>query len=237
MIVSIVTMFPFYKSFFVYAESFNGGMRDRLFEAVFPGGNMDISVFCFGFFAVCIIAFLSKTKSAKENTELWIWCSALFWRVFFTFVKLAHPQWYSLFVPALILLVSAKEKLFRINMLFEIFLELSYIATMCYVYCSVFLCDGSLSSLVLRNTAFNYDSGITNLQDIVDQLGYTSIMYGVFALFFVCGITLLVLNNPWKEIVKEDPHNDLPLCEKAVRYLRILFMAVFIMANIYINYN
>ena len=232
---NFVVMIPFASGYKTSSGSFNGGMLQRLFTVCFPGGNVNISLFCLLFSTVCVLAFLSNRKTSEEIFDLWIWMGTFTWLSFFVFMEWAFPYWIIWMAPFMILLIGTKSEYSRVNVLFETVLEAGFTFMMAYVYYWVYLTPGVFDKLLLKSVFSSSDYSGKSLKDIVDWLHLDICLPGICAITLVIGVVLLVINNPWKKLLPADIDGGIICSEGFLRTIRGCFLTIFFVASILCN--
>lgn len=236
LLVTVVTMIPFWgNGYRDCANTLNQGFFDRLFTSVIPGGVSNLSIFWIGFTAICLLAYLQRAKHPNEIVKQLIWCSTFIFVLLFSFV-LCHPQWIVLFLPFLILLIMENKENRKINLLLEIILELAIIIVQGVAFYWVYFSETSFEKLIFESK-IKYGSGVKNLLDILEKMGATERIYGVYSIFLVCGAALLIINNPWRPIPCRSTKTKESIVNHTAGILRILFILLYILATCMIAFT
>lgn len=224
-----VTMFPFWiNNFWDVSGELNSSIAERFFGALWPGGSYGISLFFLGYFTICLIAYLSEEKNIRKRFSLLNWLTTAFFLILFTFVY-CYPYWYILIMPFLSILVTEYKENLKINMLLEILLEGAIMLALGYSFTWVLFGEGSFSTLIFQNRGVN--GKIANIADIVNALGLSSYIHGVFTIFFFCGMAILVMNNPWKPVLVREEEKELIIAEKVTRIMRVGMIGMYFVAT------
>lgn len=236
LLVTIVTMIPFWGNGYKdCADTLNQGFIDRLFTSVIPGGISSLSIFWIGFTAVCLLAYLRKTAQPDKIVKQLIWYSAFIFVLFFTFV-FCHPQWIVLFLPFVILPVMEHKENRKINLILEIILEVAIILVQGIAFYWVYFSETSFEKLILESN-IKYGSGVKNLLDVLEKMGASERIYGVYSIFFVCGIALLIINNPWRPVRCISEETSESVVNHTAGIVRILFILVYVLATCIIAFT
>lgn len=225
---TIITMLPFWENGYQECSAVvNQSFFERLFTVDIPGGISGISIFGIGFGSLCVIAHLYKTISIQKCVETLCWLSVAFFLLLFAFVT-CNPQWIVLVLPFLICVLMKYENNFKINMILEIILESALILVQGTYFTWVYFCDSSFSSLLFRDSV-RMGEGICNLSELLERLGVLECIPGIYAVFVVCGVALLGINNPYRPFLQEISSKELIYAQKGVRVSRIgLVMLYFV---------
>lgn len=212
----------------------NDVMVDRIFETVFPAGNLEIPAFLTILVGICIWAYATTLKSREEYLYYVNWIALAVFADFFIFV-FAHPYWIVLLAPYVVLLIAMNPERMKINILLEFFME----AAVTIVYCGtfgVYMTESTFADLVLSRLGMvpprkGYQS-FGEWAAVQEMDAYLATLFGIFA---VCLAALLILNRPgkveWKEHVKEKLEFD-----HGMIYLRLVMLLVYILGCIYFAY-
>lgn len=142
-----------------------------------------------------------------------------------------------LFLPFLILLIMENKENREINLLLEIILELAIIIVQGVSFYWVYFSETSFEKLIFE-TKIKYGSGVKNLLDILEKMGATERIYGIYSIFLVCGAALLIINNPWRPIPCRTPETKESIVNTHTSgILRILFILVYILATCIIAFT
>ena len=70
---------------------------------------------------------------------------------------------------------------------------------------------------------------------IIDGSGFEYILYGINAACLICGITIIIINNPYKEILRHETEDIVVLSESTMMIIRSLLLVLFYMATVICN--
>ena len=210
--------------------SFQHKMLKTLFSIVIPGPLEGISIFILAFFLLCIIAYFSKGASKERVFELWNWFNAAFWLIFICFVN-THPYWIVLMFPYVVFFISRKNARKGIVYLVESTMEIALIVHMAMTYTWVFLFSGAFAFIFPNDPYWTRGDHFSNINDLIPPVPQA----GVTAIFFGCGVVLLVLCNPWRTI-SIPKYDEKFFSPTTTRFLRIGMIGLYIGLTIVINY-
>lgn len=194
MIFSIVTILPWYKGYKIVSKGFNDTMLDNLFAKTLPGGLGDVSIFILGFGIILIVAYLSESRDIKHFYRCMTWLTAAFFILLFATVH-AHPYWIVMLIPFLIPVLVEKSENIKINIILEIIAEGTIILSQGFYFPWVYFYEQSFSYLIFRNTNIKLGQGAVDITDVIEFLGMSSYIPGIYAVFIVCMAVLLIINS------------------------------------------
>lgn len=234
-----------------YVEStsiLNDVMVDRMFETVFPAGNLEIPIALTVLVGICIWAYATKIESREEYLYYVNWIALAVFADFFIFV-FAHPYWIVLLAPYVVLLIVMNPERMKINILLEFFMEVAvtivYLGTF-----GVYMTESTFADLVLTRLGMApLREGYYSFEEWATKHEWDSYLATLFGIFAICLIALLILNRPskvkgaentsenvsysleWKEHVKEKLEFD-----HGMIYLRLVMILGYIVGCIYFAY-
>ncbi len=235
MLFSIVTILPWYKGYKIVSKGFNDTMLDNLFEKTLPGGLGDVSIFIFGFCIILFVAYLSESRDIKHFYRCMTWLTAAFFTLFFATVH-AHPYWIVMLIPFLIPVLIEKSENIKINMILEIIAEGTIILSQGFYFPWVYFYEQSFSYLIFSNTEVKLGQGAVDITDVINFLGMSSYMPGIYAVFIVCMVFLLIINNPWKPYSVKGVCAEEACVENVSRFVRIGLVALYLLVTYMIAY-
>ena len=237
-IVTVITMSPYIlnNSYTTISSDFNEGMLGRMLAITIPTGlNVGISLFFIVFFATCIFAYCLKPQSGKEFICNIAWLGTLFYLGFFLFVNLAHPFWIVIMSPYIILLISQNMCQLKLNILLEFIYELSIIFIHSSVFYWIYLNQGSVSFLVLKNMPINNNLlGMDSFGE--NPFGFSRFLPAAAAAFCVTGGAILILNYLKKPQTEEIDGKDDRIIKKWAYIFRLLCLVGYFALDILITY-
>lgn len=232
---SVITILPWYSAYRSACGDFNDIMIEQLLSSTMPGGIEGISLFVFGFCIILLVAFLSEKHDMRTIFRYWMWMGAVFFILFFASVR-ANPYWIVMLLPFLIPVVIEKRGNLKINMILEIIVEGTIILVQGYHFL-VYFSERSFSFLLLKNTDIKLGKGAAGIGDVMDFLGLSIYLPGIYAVFIVCAAALLYINNPWKPFLAwGGVCEERSLVEGVSRFVRIGAIILYIFVTYMIAY-
>ena len=226
----------------------NDVMVDRMFETVFPTGNLQIPAFLTIFVGICIWAYVTKIKSKEKYLYYVNWIALAVFAVFFIFV-FAHPYWILLLAPYVVLLIMMNPERMKINMLLTFFMEVAVTIVYCGTF-GVYMTENNFADLVLTRLGMQpLREGYFSFGEWATQNEWEPYLATLFGIFAACLVALLILNRPgkvktaektsenisysleWKEHVKEELEFD-----HGMIYLRLGMILAYILGCVYFAY-
>lgn len=234
-----------------YVEStsiLNDVMVDRIFETVFPAGNLEIPAFLTILVGICIWAYATKIKDREQYLYYANWIALAVFADFFIFV-IAHPYWIVLLAPYVVLLIMMNPERMKINILLEFFMEVAITIVYCGTF-GVYMTEDTFVDLVLTRLGLKpLREGYYSFGEFAAKNEWEPYLATLFGIFAVCLIAFLILNRPgkvklaektsenssnsleWKEHVREKLEFD-----HGMIYLRLVMILVYILGCIYFAY-
>ncbi len=234
MLLSPIIMLPFAKEYYPMVREFNAGMSRYLFAYTIPSMSPGVSLFWSGFLAICIFAFLSRNATAEEVFRKWIWFGAAFWLNFFIFAA-SHAYWIIWVAPFFALLIAGQSDYKRINGLLLLFFEASFTITFADVASWILLQTGAFNNLIFKEYFINSGYPGKSFRTIVEHLAIDHVFTGVFAISFVTGIAILIINNPWKKVLKQDIDESFLISEGWIRIYRSAALVLYFLGTLICN--
>lgn len=232
---SVMTILPWYKGYKVVSQAFNGAMLENLMALTFPGGLGDISIFMFGFCIILLVAYLTGSSDIKCSFEHLTWLVAAFFILFFATVH-ANPYWIVMLIPFLVPIIFKCKENYRISIILETIIEGTMILVQGFYYSAVYFSENSFSYLIFRDTDIKLGQGATTIVEILEYLGMSNYIPGVYSVFVACAIALLAVNNPWAPIRGWGGGEAGIGTETVLRFIRIGLVGMYLFTTYVIAY-
>lgn len=200
-------------------ETYN--FKARIWNAQIAGGLNNISIFCFIMILICVGCYLCESKGNKLLVSSGI-VVAIFTNFFSTISF--HPQWIILMSPFLAIIIVESDFKKILQILF-IFLDFSYIISVCAHYCGAvdnnMIANGLFAKVIPGNVQ-------GNIADIFGKLGIPEVFfYTIFvaSLVSICGIWCMTLKRKSCDSEIQNEYRGLV-------YLRLSISLCFIIVSI-----
>ena len=185
-------------------SGFQKEMLISMFRPTIMCGSFEISTFLVFLFSICIMAYITKTETIEARFKKFNWYVFFMWSAMFSFKLECYPYWIILILPHIVFLLTAYKEYLKLNLCLEICMELSLVMMLDYRYPWVFFHES------LLNFPDGGNGNVSSLADLADKIQFKSVLSGVAAVYFVCWAWMIVINNPWKKVIKPGIAEQLP---------------------------
>ncbi len=229
-----ILMLPFASEYYANVDGFMGEMTRYLFAYTIPSIAPGISLFWTGYIALCIMTFLSQSDSMEESIKKWIWYGAAFWVVFFVFAA-SHAYWIIWMAPFFALLITTNQENKRISILLLTIMETCFILAYANVAYWIYMSNDAFDNLIFKDYFANSTYPGKTLRLVVEHLALDYVFTGVCAAAFVTGLAIIIINNPWKKLIKKDMDESFLMSEQWLGIYRGLLLVAFFVATLICN--
>lgn len=187
--------------------SFLSGMSYKLFEVAIPAGSGNVSLFCAGIVAICIIAYFIRDEK-KEDNRIAILISFSVWAVFVLFVNIC-PYWAVYLAPFLLLVVFMNPARLNICLILELIMGGTMTVAMAINYAWVVGGSNTFADLIFRTIYKNQvvDS-VMSVGELLEKYKVIKLLPAINAAMMVSTLALLLIAikgfNIQEDAEKED---------------------------------
>lgn len=233
LLFGIITTIPFWGSF-VNQAFYSKDWFHNMLTVTISWGNANYSVFTIVAGLIAVFAYLYKANDFNMKFKVWIWLCSLFWLMFFSFILFPAPPyrviWYILFLS---FLIADNIEFKKINTLLTTVSEVAITVMFAYMVPWVFINQDICTKLVLKPLLINTEYSGMSLKTIMDSAGLDYLLPSITAMFFVCGLFFIIINNPWKKIWTHDAEDTVILAENTVKIIRLGLLVVYLLITLY----
>lgn len=186
-------------------------IADKVFPAMY-----DMPLFFIIFFITCFSAYFSKPGKGKEFVKSVCWHCALAYVGFSLFLSSAHPQWFLLLVPFLLIFLAENKLSATENILLLLLFELTITIVLAYKFDWVYLTNNNFSYLLLKDIQPLHLGGheFADFRTLVSRLGLDWSINVLTAFSFSTAIFIFARNNPWKPAAPLGDGRSLPALKR-----------------------
>ncbi len=114
-------------------------------------------------------------------------------------------------------------------------MEACYILAYANIAYWIYLSNDAFDWLILKDYFANSTYPGKTLRLVVEHLALDYLFTGVCAAAFITGVAIVVINNPWKKLVKKDMDESFLMSEQWLGIYRGLLLVAFFVATLLCN--
>jgi len=220
----------------MYKESTSGfsiDMLSRLFADVIGVNFGGVSLFSICLVAIAIFCYSKVLSDKDERSRYAIYVPFIVFASFFAFVQF-HPYWIILIVPFLAIMIFQNMKRFKINILLDIALSVSFIFSTIIIYpwCyGPFVVQRMLIPKLFGST-YGTELGQHDILSILTRFDIPRYMPFLLAIFVVSLAALAIINFPKKSVELQERHQ----IEWGLLFMRMLIIVPIPILMVYCYY-